>query len=190
MLKPLVAAALFCLPALAQSVQDGRYINNSYARVAKHLLAAEQGDPKARFDVALMYEKGEVVSQNHKEALKWLKLAAGDGFAPAQLFLGLMYAAGSGVMQNYPEALKWVHLAADQGDADAQFYLGGVYFVDHIVPHNYVESYKWFVLAASKDTPESAKAREGVRALLSRQELAEARSLIEEWRNRTEKASK
>jgi TPR repeat protein len=180
--KPMIGLMLICLPIAAESPGDSRLVNHSYGRAAKIILAADSGDAKARFLVALMHEKGDVVPQNHKEALKWYKLSAEEGYAPAQLFLGLMYASGEGVAQDSAEAIKWVRKAADQGNTDAQFYLAGVFFIDRIVPHNYVESYKWFLLAAPKDDAKAAKAREGVLALMTPAEVDRAERLVVEWR--------
>jgi len=63
-----------------------------------------------------MYRKGEGVTQNDSEAVKWFKLAADQGYDYAQANLGFMYAEGKGVTQNYSEARKWFTLAADQGN--------------------------------------------------------------------------
>ena len=67
-----------------------------------------------------MYEKGDGVPQNYKEAAKWSQLAAEQGDVDAQYNLGLMYANGQGVSQDHKEAIKWHKLAAEQGNALAQ----------------------------------------------------------------------
>ena len=62
-----------------------------------------------------MYDNGEGVPQDYKEAIKWYRLAAEQGNANAQYNLGLMYDNGEGVPQDYKEAVKWYRLAAEQG---------------------------------------------------------------------------
>jgi hypothetical protein len=47
-------------------------------------MAAAQGDPIAQDTLARMYESGDGVPQDIKEALKWYRLAAKQGFAKAQ----------------------------------------------------------------------------------------------------------
>ena len=40
------------------------------------LVDAEQGVPKAQYNLGLMYDKGKGVVQDHKEAAKWYTKAA------------------------------------------------------------------------------------------------------------------
>jgi TPR repeat protein len=81
---------------------------------------AEDGNPKAQNNLALMYLYGKGVNQNYPEAMKWYRKAADQGFAAAQNALGTMYGNGQGAAQNYTEARRWFQMAADQGDADAK----------------------------------------------------------------------
>jgi hypothetical protein len=62
-----------------------------------------------------MYEQGDGIKQDLKEALKWYRKAADQGFDQAQFRLGLMYYNGRGVKQNRTEAFKWIVKAAEQG---------------------------------------------------------------------------
>ena len=48
-----------------------------------------------------MYEVGQGVSQNPKEAGRWYRLAAEQGHDGAQYYLAFMYKVGSGVLQDY-----------------------------------------------------------------------------------------
>ena len=48
-----------------------------------------------------MYDKGEGVPQDYKEATKWYRLAAEQGDASAQTKLGYMYDHGQGVLLLY-----------------------------------------------------------------------------------------
>lgn len=77
---------------------------------------AEQGNSGAQNILAWMYENGEGVPQDNKEAVKWYRLAAEQENASAQYNLGLMYAYGHGVIQDYIQAHAWWDLAASQGD--------------------------------------------------------------------------
>jgi len=73
-----------------------------------------------QYNLGAMYEKGEGVPQDYKEAVKWYQLAAEQGDADAQYNLGLMHSNGQGISQNDKEAIKWYRLAAEQGNALAQ----------------------------------------------------------------------
>ncbi len=61
-----------------------------------------------------MYENGQGVVQDDKQAIKWARLAAEQGHAKAQTNLGWMYYKGKGVSQDDKEAFKWFQLAAEQ----------------------------------------------------------------------------
>jgi len=78
---------------------------------------AEDGDAAAQCDLGLRYAKGEGVSKDATEAVKWWRRAAEQGDARAQAILGVMYAFGEGVPQNKIEAYKWLKLAAEAGES-------------------------------------------------------------------------
>jgi TPR repeat protein len=66
-----------------------------------------------------MYDRGEGVPQNYREALKWYRKAADQGNAMAQYNIGAMYVSGHGVPQDYVTAHMWFNLSAAQDDDDA-----------------------------------------------------------------------
>src|SRR5450756_814085 len=151
----LVCVCMFALTgqAIADSLSDakGAYDAGDYAKAATLFRPlAEQGDASAQVVLGVMYDNGEGVLQDDKEAVKWFRLAADQGNADAQFNLGVMYDRGEGVHQSYKGAVKWFRLAADQGNADAQFYLGVMYDNGQGVPRDYTESVKWFRLAAEQ----------------------------------------
>ncbi len=113
-------------------------------------LQAKQGDAWAQNYLGAMYEKGQVVLQNHKEAVKWFRKSAEQGLALAQDNLGAMHSNGKGVPQNHKKALKWYRMAAEQGFANAQFNLGMMYENGHSVTQDYKEAVKWYSLAAEQ----------------------------------------
>ena len=88
---------------------------------------AEKEDAKAQTNLGLMYDNGQGVGQDFKEAAKWYQKAADQGDADAQYNLGLMYDNGEGVKQNKKEAVNWYRKAAVQGLAGAQWWLGTMY---------------------------------------------------------------
>ena len=49
-----------------------------------YLLAAEQGDPSAQFNLGLAYDSGQGIVQDYVQAYKWLDLAA-TNFSPQQV---------------------------------------------------------------------------------------------------------
>jgi len=77
------------------------YDRGDYATAMKEWRPlAEQGIAKAQSNLGSMYEYGEGVPQDDKEAARWYRLAAEQGYAKAQSSLGLMYEYGEGVPQD------------------------------------------------------------------------------------------
>ena len=63
-----------------------------------------------------MYDVGEGVPQDDKEAVRWYTLAAEQEHAKAQYNLGVMYAFGNGVMKDYVYAHIWGNIASMNGN--------------------------------------------------------------------------
>lgn len=81
---------------------------------------AEQGDAKAQFNLGVMYDLGQCVTQNYSFAVSWYLKAAEQGNANAQYNLALKYQTGQGVIQDDTKAVYWYRKAAEQGNANAQ----------------------------------------------------------------------
>jgi TPR repeat protein len=74
-----------------------------------------------------MYQKGELVSQDYKEAMKWARRAVELGSDFAMRNIGAMYYNGNGVSQDYAEAMSWFQKAAERDDEYAMAYIGFLY---------------------------------------------------------------
>jgi TPR repeat protein len=66
-----------------------------------------------------MYGKGQGVTQNYAESVKWYRLAAEQGDAGGQLNLGINYSLGLGVPQNVELSYVWLSIAAANGQVNA-----------------------------------------------------------------------
>ncbi len=92
------------------------YERGDYDTAVKELWPlAEQGHPKAQYNLGVMYQLGLGVPQDDQEAAQWCRLAAEQGHAGAQVVLGAMYHLGQGVPRDDALAHKWVTLAAAHG---------------------------------------------------------------------------
>ena len=60
----------------------------------KIIKSAEQGRAIGQYNLGMMYEFGQGVSQNYEEAVKWYTLAAEQGLAEAQFSLGDIFVNG------------------------------------------------------------------------------------------------
>ena len=82
-------------------------------------LAAQ--DPRAAYDLALRFFRGDGVRQDTYRALKWMRDAAERGEFHAQKALGRIYLTGLGEMGADPgEAEKWLSITASRGDREGQ----------------------------------------------------------------------
>ena len=156
--KAVILFLSLCLPAFADLAagQQARK-NGDYSTALKEFLPlARQGNADAQFNLGNMYQNGEGVPQDDKEAARWYRLAAeqedaGVAAAIAQLNLGIMYHEGLGVPQDDKEAARWYRLAAEGGLTFAQANLGIMYHEGLGVPQDYKEAARWFRSAAEQN---------------------------------------
>lgn len=158
------------------------------ADFAATLKAAEQGDVKAQVDLGVMYDQGQTVPQDYRQAVIWYTRGAEQGDADAQACLGVLYKEGLGVPQDYQRAIQLYTKAAVQGHAKAQVNLAVMYYEGMGVPQNYSLAYVWSSLAAVSGDAKGLSNRDLLAAKLTPQGLAEAQAeagRIQEEINRT-----
>ncbi len=141
----------FLLGVMYEKSQD--LVRGERRTVEQYRLAAEQGDARAQFILALLYTVGQGVRQDRQHALQWYHRAfdavrkpAERGAADAQIILGLLYSYQRPV-RNYPLAAEWFHKAAEQGDIFAQLLLANMYKEGTGVPESDRDAFKWYTKA-------------------------------------------
>lgn len=80
---------------------------------ALYLQAAELGHAKAQFHLAVMFDQGKFVAQNHALAAEWYLKSAEQGNANAQYNLAHKYKTGQGVAKDENKAAYWYRQAAE-----------------------------------------------------------------------------
>lgn len=118
---------------------------------------------------------------DYETALREYLELAEAGNPKAQYNIGVLYDLGNGVEQDRAEAAIWYRKAADQGHEKAQFNLGFLYANGDGVTQELVLAYKWLELADISGHPEAAAQRDAVAKLLTPEQLAGARKLVEQW---------
>jgi len=118
---------------------------------------AEQGQPRAKFRVAMMYYHGRGLEPDTnlattlvREALPRVQTAAESGAAWAQADMASLYADGIVLAENDEEAVRLYKLAAEQGYAGAQTNLGVMYANGEGVAQNRDEAIVWLRRAAAQ----------------------------------------
>jgi TPR repeat protein len=155
-IKTFVAGCLLALTlfgiATAGPFEDAAaaYQRGDYATAMRFFRPlSDQGNAAARYNLGLMYAKGQGVPQDYAQAVIWFRKAAEQGHARAQSGLGVMYDAGQGVPQDYMQALIWYRKAAEQEYAIAQYNLGAMYRNGRGVPQDYAQALIWYRKAAA-----------------------------------------
>jgi TPR repeat protein len=138
---------------------------------------ARQGNVRAQYDMGVLYQHGQGVAQDYKEAAKWYRLAAAQGDEDAQNNLGGFYDQGYGVAQDYKEAQKWYRISAAGGDSGALNNIGVLYLKGHGVPQDNLRAYMWESLAAAHGSTEAPKNLALFQRAMKPAQIAQAKAL-------------
>lgn len=68
---------------------------------------ANQGNPDAAYNLAVIHQYGDGVPLDYAKAMAWYRMAAEKGDKVSQFQIGLMYQNGQGVEANQEEAHRW-----------------------------------------------------------------------------------
>ena len=170
-----VFLTLLVMPAFSQTTAELERMFLADGDIGRLAL---QGNAEAQFQLGIVYELGRGVPPDGAEAVRWFRMAA---------FLGVEVRRGRGVPQDYAESVKWYRAAAEQGYADAQFNLGFSYKEGRGVPKDYVQAHKWFNLSTvstdldKEDKEAAVTLRDDLAENMTREQIAEAQRLANEW---------
>ncbi len=81
---------------------------------------AEFGSATAQHNLGIMYEKGEGVIKDPKEAFDWYLKAAKQGYGPSQYNVSIFYVKGEFVPQDFVRSYMWVSIAELNNYEEAQ----------------------------------------------------------------------
>lgn len=145
------------------------------------LAKATAGDAAAQYGIGEKYAKGDGVSKNMEEAVKWLTKSAEQGNADAQMSLGALFVSGRGVPKNSTEAAKWYRLAAEQGRPAAQIQMSRMYLAGAGVVKDDVEAAKWASLAQAQGEGQANRILVLVRSRMTAEETARSEALVRDF---------
>ena len=106
--------------AIAGPYEDGiaAYDRGEHAvALSLWLPLAEQGNASAQYNVAVLYEKGQGVAQDYREAVRWYHKAAEQGDPDAQYSIGVLYEKGLGAPEDPERAQQWYASVIVNGNA-------------------------------------------------------------------------
>jgi TPR repeat protein len=88
---------------------------------------AQREDPEAQWLLSKLLTTLHRTPKDGRDALLWLKRAAGGGVREAQYALGLRYDQGDGIAADDAQAVTWYRAAARQGNTAALQRLRAIY---------------------------------------------------------------
>ncbi|TXT24626.1 MAG: Sel1 domain-containing protein repeat-containing protein [Gallionellaceae bacterium] len=138
---------------------------------------ALNGDAAAQYRLGLMYDKGEGVARDERQAVSWYIRAAGQDDTRAQFAIAEMYSEGRGVQRDDKQAARWYLEAAGHGFPKAQLTVGLMYAKGAGLPQDLVQAYKWLSLAGDI----AAGSRQWVEDKMAPEQIRKARLLVQEW---------
>jgi len=172
MMRTVLIVVICLFASIAANAQEATM---SARELAETQLRAEWvGTPEDQYKLGNAYYRGDGVSKDYAEAVKWFRKAADQGMPESQYMMGVIYDRGEGLPQDFVEAVAWYRKAGEQGYVAAQFELGNKYARGEGVPQNYAEAYVWFSLAAAAGHETAREERDKYAGKLSKQELMSA----------------
>jgi TPR repeat protein len=129
--------------------------------------SSQYGNKKSSYALYKIYEKGEHIKKDRRQALNWLTVAVEQGNAEAMAVLAIMYMIGDNVKEDEVIGFNLLKKSALHGDAFAQLYLAKSYMNGWGTKKDKNEAWKWYQLAAKNgsDTAQQmidiAKANDG-----------------------------
>lgn len=159
------------------------YENGNAAGLVEALVPlAEGGDAEAQYNLGILHDTGQGVSQDYAEAARWYRQASERHHPDALYNLGLLHFEGKGVAMDRKEALRLYRLAARGGEAESVSSIGYLYLQGIQVEENPVEAMAHFLLAAERGSRMGEMNRDRTMQDLGANDLAFARRRLEELR--------
>lgn len=99
--------------------QFNKLANERSSKPGRRDAAYYQQLAKAQYWLGLLYEKGQGVGQDYKQAAKWYRAASKSGNADAAFNLGALYEHGRGVATDFKQAFDQYAAAEARGNPNA-----------------------------------------------------------------------
>lgn len=155
---------------------------SGYDQTALSILSplADEGNPKAQYWLADIYENGLGTKPDMTKALALLEKSAAQGFVPAQRHLGELYLRGNETLQDFGKAQVWLRKAATAGDAEGQRMLGQMFDLGLGVTQDRPQAYGWYENAALRGDGLARHLRDGILTRMSPAEVVKGEQMAKE----------
>ncbi|UUX49430.1 sel1 repeat family protein [Nisaea acidiphila] len=144
--------------------------------------AAEGGFALAQYRLGVLYQIGQGVGKDLREARKWFGAASEAGLREAEFNYAIMLETGTGGSRDPEEAARLYEIAASKGVRQAFLPLGILFARGEGVDRDLVEALKWLTLADRVGAEGVQQALTAVRGATSEAEQAEAIRRADGWK--------
>ncbi|GLQ17571.1 peptidoglycan-binding protein [Maritalea porphyrae] len=117
--------------------------------------AAANGDPRAQYEVGMIFAEGKAVPKDSQAAVKWFERSAASGFAAAQYRLGTAFEHGLGIQKDLDQAKLWYLRAAEAGNRMGMHNLAALYASGPDSDRDFSAAARWFEEAAKRGVLDS-----------------------------------
>lgn len=159
-------------------------VKNSREAISMFTKAAKANNSTAKFMLGYAYYKGFVVPQDFIRAAELIKDASDAQYADAQYVLGIMYMNGQGMPQNYGNAVKLLKKSGMQGNLEAMMELGNILASGSKYPKDNYTAHVLFNLSSVRGAPDAAEKRNFIEQYLQIDEILQAQSEAEGFREK------
>lgn len=168
--------------ALERGAQGSQGGADKARAVELYKQAAEGGYALAQYRLGVLYQIGQGVDKDLREARKWFAAAADAGLREAEFNYAIMLETGTGGGRDATEAARLYEISAGKGVRQAFLPLGILYARGDGVPTDLIESMKWLILADRFGASGVTQALHAVREALDEAGRKEAEARADAWR--------
>jgi TPR repeat protein len=144
--------AMFALAMMRLAGRGGTTTNREEA-VKLLASSAKLGNPKAAYNLALIYLEGQTLPQDVRRAAELLRVAADAGNPEAQYALATFYKEGTGVEKDLEKAVRLLQAASLAGNVDAEVEYAIAMFNGSGTPKNQPAAVALLRKAARQNSP-------------------------------------
>lgn len=157
--------------------QDNTKAMNYFAK------ASSQNNLTAQYMMGYAYYRGFVIPKDYKKAFNMLREPAQAGFDEAQYAMAIMYLNGEGITKNYGNAVKYLGNSFMQGNVRAMVKLADILAAGEVYPKNIYQAHVLYNIASVRGAPEAAAKRDELEKHLKIDEILQAQSEAEKFKD-------
>jgi TPR repeat protein len=144
--------------------------------------AANQGQPFAQYNLAVMYHSGDAGGVDSVAARHWYSMSAEGGFVPAMTQWAIFMADGQGGPRDVVNARRWAERAANAGDGSGLYLLGVMTANGQGGTPDLTQAYVWLLLADQSGFKPAKETIETLKHRLTADERTKAEQAAAAWR--------